>query len=333
MAEIINGKFERNETNQHSMGGTEILTETLAAKLDNELLKDFQIISSRVKSELDPEKIRIFWAHDLPGDPESKFMANKNEMNKFHKYVFVSNWQMQAYINAYNLPWSKCTVIHNAIEPFPAKEKPSPDDGIRIIYHSTPHRGLNILVSVIDHLSKKHKNIHLDVFSSFQLYGWAQRDKEYENIFKVIEEHPNMTNHGTQPNSVIREYLEKSHIFAYPSIWPETSCLCLLEAMSAGNICIHSNFAALYETAGHWTHMYQMNEDQNAHASTIHGILDQTIENIDIMMPRTQSAKAYVDLFHSWPVKTNEWTALLKSLQIQIVDRSMPEEVFSYSTS
>jgi len=34
MAEIINGEFVRNDTNQKSMGGTEILTMKVADRLD-----------------------------------------------------------------------------------------------------------------------------------------------------------------------------------------------------------------------------------------------------------------------------------------------------------
>lgn len=332
MAEIINSEFVRNESNQNSMGGTEILTMKVASLLSKDLLQDFQIVSSRIKTDLDPSKIRIFWAHDLPGDPESKFLSTQGGIDKFHKFVFVSNWQMQAYMQAYQIPWSKCIVIHNAIDPIPAVEKPDTKDGIRLIYHSTPHRGLNILTSVFNELCKKYDNIHLDVFSSFKLYGWGDRDAQYKEVFDQLESNPQVTNHSTQPNSVVREYLQKSHIFAYPSIWPETSCLCLLEAISAGAICIHSNYGALYETAANWTQMYQMNEDINAHAGTLYNILDLTIQNTDNMLTRTGSAKSYVDLFHGWDMKKREWESLLESLKSSITDRSFPKPVFKFST-
>lgn len=331
MAEIINGEFIRNETNMKSMGGTERMTMELAERIDKELLKEFQIVSSRVKTPLNKDKIRIFWAHDLPGDPESEFIRNVNIRDQFHKYVFVSNWQMQQYIQQYDLPWSKCVVMHNAITPIEPHEKPSTEEGIRIVYTPTPHRGLNILLPVFESLAKKHENIHLDVFSSFGLYGWDQRDEDYKNLFDAIDAHPNMTNHGTVDNEVICDHLKKSHIFAYPSIWPETSCLCLMEAMSAGLLCVHSNYAALYETAGHWTHMYQYHEDVNRHAGLFHNVLDIAISNYSRMADRTGPMQGYINAFHNWDSRAAEWTSLLNALKHQIEDRSFPAEVFKYS--
>ena len=41
-----------------------------------------------------------------------------------------------------------------------------------------------------------------------------------------------MTYHGFKPNDVVRKALSEAHIFAYPSIWVETSCISAIEAMS-----------------------------------------------------------------------------------------------------
>ena len=329
MAEIINGEFVRNETNQKSFGGTEQLTNKVAERLPKDLLQDFQIVSSRVR-ELEEDKIRIFWAHDLPGDPESEFLATDVGRNQFHKYVFVSNWQMQGYIQRYGLKPSQCVVLRNFIDPIEEHEKP--DDKINIIYHTTPHRGLNILVPVFNKLCEKYDNIHLDVYSSFALYGWEVRDEEYEQTYQMIKDNPQSTYHGTQPNNVVREALKNSHIFAYPTIWNETSCLCLMEAMSAKNLCVHSNFGGIYETASHWTNMYQYHEHPNSHASACYNMLDLTIENYAQMQLNTAPSKVYTDTFYSWANREAEWLALLNSLKNVVNDRSIPKETFSYST-
>jgi len=331
MAQILGGDFLRNDTNENSMGGTERLTMQLAEKLGKETLEDFQIVSSRVR-DLDEDKIRIFWAHDLPNDPESHFLKTKDGMNQFHKYVFVSNWQMQGYMQTYGIPFSKCLVIPNAIDPIEDHEKPDVKDGINLIYHTTPHRGLNILAAVYDKLVEKYDNLSLDVFSSFKLYGWEERDKQYEPLFESMAAMKGVTMHGTQPNEVVREALKKAHIFAYPSIWPETSCLCLMEAMSAGCIPIHSNYGALFETAGQFNQMYQMQEDQSQHASVLYGIIDGNIQNIEHSLERAKSSKSYANLYYSWDQRVFEWKALLHLLSNTVTDRSIPEPVFSYDS-
>mgnify|MGYP000411976037 CR=1 FL=1 len=329
MAEIRDGQFVRNETNQNSTGGTERMTMELAERLNPELLKEVQIVSSRVR-ELQDDKIRVFWSHDLPGDPESEFLKDKNKMNQFHKFVFVSNWQMQGYMQAYGIPWSKCVVLRNAIEPIELKEKS--DDIIRLIYTSTPHRGLNILVPVFEKLAEKYDNIHLDVFSSFEIYGWKQRDEQYQELFDKISEHKQMTYHGSKSNKEVREALTQSHIFAYPSIWPETSCLSLIEAMSAKLICIHSNYAALPETAANWTRMYQMHEDPSHHAGIFYGMLDAAIENYSspALHSNLDAMKTYADIYYGWDMRVMEWEGLLNSLIKSVDDRSIPAEEFNY---
>lgn len=333
MAEIINGEFKRNETNEKSMGGTEVLTMKLAERLDKDVLGGVQIVSSRVR-ELHDDVIRIFWAHDLPGDPESEFLGTQYGKDKFHRFVFVSNWQMQGYIERYNLPPSKCIVLRNFIDPIDNYEKD--DDQINLIYHTTPHRGLNILAPVFNKLCEKYDNITLDVYSSFALYGWDVRDQDFKQVFETLENNPKVTNHGTQSNDVVREALQKSHIFAYPTTWKETSCLSLIEAMSAKNICVHSNYGGIFETASHWTNMYQYNEDLNSHATAFYNMLDLTIENYKDMKANVVPTKVYADTFYSWKNRKSEWEALIGSLKYSIVDKSLPKDegpMFNYKTT
>jgi len=331
--EITAGELKRNETTEKAMGGTELLAHGLFDRADKELLKDFQIVCSR-KRELRDDLIRIFWCHDLPGDPESEFLSDRANHRLFHRYVFVSNWQMQAYINAYGLPWSKCIVIQNAIEPIEDHEKPI--DRLNFVYFSTPHRGLDIATSVFLELAKKYDNIHFNVYSSFNLYGWPQRDEPFKEIFKVIDGHDQMTYHGAVSNEEIREALKNQHILAYPSTWPETSCLTLMESMSAQLMCVHSNYAALPETAANMTMMYQYSEDKREHAQTFYNVCEAAIAHYgdEFTQNRLRTMKNYVDTFYSWDGRARQWNAFLTSMRDKISDRKIPEsEVLVFETA
>lgn len=350
--EITAGELKRNETTEKAMGGTELLAHGLFARADKELLKDFQIVCSR-KRELRDDLIRIFWCHDLPGDPESEFLSDPANHKLFHRYVFVSNWQMQAYINAFGLPWSKCIVIQNAIEPIPAHEKPhevfeqellrgkihqpfTKENPLNFVYFSTPHRGLDIATSVFLELAKKYDNIHFNVYSSFNLYGWPQRDEPFKEIFKVIEGHDQMTYHGAVSNDEIRKALQDQHILAYPSTWPETSCLTLMESMSARLMCVHSNYAALPETAANMTMMYQYSEDKREHAQTFYNVCEAAISHYgdEFTQNRLCTMKNYADTFYSWEGRTRQWNAFLTSMKDKVKDRKIPEsEVLVFQTA
>lgn len=331
-------EFERNELNKNSNGGTERMMSQLYKDLPEELLKNYQIIPSRVR-ELDENKLRVLYLHDLAHDPEAKnAIISNGGWARFNRIVFVSHWQRNAFMQTYpEIPWSKTAVIQNSIVPIESHQKPK--DKINIIYHTTPHRGLNILLAAFKKLYENQKDIHLDVYSSFELYGWKERDEE-EGIKKLLEECKNtegVTYHGYKPNDEVREALKNAHIFGYPSIWPETSCICLIEAMSAGCICVHPDYAALPETAANWTYMYPWNEDVNKHAQNFIGALDIAIstarENNQLESFYTgqlNSQKAYVNLFNNWEIKKKHWEAFLNSFKDESTEILRRGKTFRY---
>ena len=205
-------------------------------------------------------------------------------------------------------------MLQNAIVPIEPHEKPT--DKISLAYWSTPHRGLNLVVPVFEKLCEKYDNLELNVYSSFNLYGWPESDAQFEPLFEQCRNHPKINYHGTLPNEQLREELKKNHILAYPSTWVETSCLVLMEAMSAGMLCVHPNLGALYETGANWTHMYQFIEDQQEHAAYFYKHLDALIPmlNDDSIQSRIASQKAYADVFYNWNIRHQQWQAFLESI-------------------
>lgn len=312
----------RTGLHKNAKGGTEQMQERLYGSLERELLEKFQIWFSRFDvNQLEPEKKQILYCHDLPGDSMYNETLGPEGRKKFSKICFVSNWQMQLFINHYQLEWSQCFVLPNAIEPIDGPMLPKPMDNgrIKLIYHTTPHRGLEILAHVFDGVSKKYP-ITLDVFSSFSVYGQPEEDLRYRQLFDYLRGHPLIQYHGGQPNSVIRKALLSSHIFAYPSIWLETSCISLMEAMSAGAIAIHPNLAALFETAANNTVMYQMQDQPNDHIRIFQTNLEATIKNLlegGSILELASSAREYANKHHNWGRVSNIWRSFLSSLIVK----------------
>jgi len=312
----MSSQIERNEVDRNSWGGTELLGHALTKYVDNELLNKFQIIRSRVR-DIDPDRIPILWLHDLPWDPESARLKDPEFRKQFKKIVFVSHWQQQMYNTVLGVPFSEGIVIKNAIEPIPQKYiDDKPTDQIRLIYHPTPHRGLEILVPVVNELVKYHPEVHLDVYSSFKLYGWEERDAPYAKLFDEIATNPNMTYYGSVPHEHMREAVGRAHIFAYPSIWQETSCLCAIEAMSAQCLTVTSSLAALPETCANYALMYNYTENVNDHANMFFKVL---MHAVDVVKKGTatnylRAQKEYFDRNYDWQLRGEEWTFLLNSL-------------------
>lgn len=301
----------------NSKGGTELMKEELMNRLNPKYKDDFNIICSRVR-EVPKEKLNILWLHDLWNDPETLHLRDQDSLNRFKKLIFVSNYQMYTYHMGHGIPYSKCMVLRNAINVFDDDVLEKPNDGqIRLVYHTTPHRGLQILVPVFEKLYEFFGDkIVLDVFSSFDIYGWYQRNEPYEEIFERCRQHPGINYHGTVSNKEVREALVKSHIFAYPSIWQETSCISVIEAMSAGCAVICPNYGALPETTGNLATIYPWTEDNLEHANLFAQLLKVIIENYwnEAFQAKIRFTKAYADNLYDWNSRIYEWEALFDSI-------------------
>jgi glycosyltransferase involved in cell wall biosynthesis len=304
-----NGTFEHIG----SKGGTEQMYQGLMQRLPKDLTDQFNIICSRVRA-IDPNKKNILWLHDTWDDPESQHLKDPKSLARFEKLVFVSNHQQATYNMGLNVPYSKGIVLQNAVVPIEKHEKPK--GTIRLIYHTTPHRGLELLVPVAEFLAERGVDFHLDVFSSFKIYGWQQRDEPYKALFDRCNRSPNITYHGYQPNEVVREALKKAHIYAYPNIWPETSAISVIEAMSAGCSVICPNFQALPETCANFGVMYNFDEDNGRHANQFAGILNMLIQGFwqDHNQNTLKLQKLYFDKYYNWDLRASQWQDFLSSM-------------------
>lgn len=316
MVDIIDSKLVRYDITNNARGGTELQAEHMIKNIDNALLSKFQIIHSRVR-ELKSDKKKVLVLHDLAQDPEVEKISDPNFRAQFDGIVFVSDWQLQQYKLLKGVPYEETQVLKNAIDPIDVTEKPW-DGKVHIIYHTTPHRGLEILVPVFDALCNYFDNIHLHVYSSFSIYGWEERDVAYKDIFDKCKNHPNITYYGAVSNDEIREALKYTHIFAYPSIWQETSCIAAIEAMSSGNIVVCPNLAALPETTGGFARMYGWAEDPNFHANRFAAYLYTAIASVLTNKGRMEDIlhlqKNWADIQYNWKTRAYQWEIYLKNL-------------------
>jgi glycosyltransferase involved in cell wall biosynthesis len=325
--------FEENEISKNSQGGTEMMKRGVAERLPAGIADDFQIICSRVR-ELEEDKIRVYWLHDLPEDPETSHLQQEASRDRFHKFVFCGQWQYYRYQHTIGMPYdNKSTIIETAIDPIPhiAKSK----DEIRLVYSSTPQRGLALLVPVFEKLAEKYDNIVLDVFSSYKIYGWEQADAQFEALYERCRNHPRINYHGFASNDTVREALQKAHIHAYPSIWVECNSRSVIEAMSAGALCVHPNYGGLIDTSGGMNFMYQGHHDVNTHANIFYQALDNAIDVVNTEQVQTylQLVKMYADNRYNWGKVTQQWVDLLTQLKQQYNStdsRKIPKAMFTY---
>jgi UDP-glucose:(glucosyl)LPS alpha-1,2-glucosyltransferase len=322
--------IEFDDFSKLAMGGTEIIKHGLQNRLPQELLSKFQIICDRIIT-IDDTKIRLFWAHNTFNQVDYTHLKDDG-WKKFHKMIFISHHQMEEFVREYHIPYSHCVIMKHALEPVKSQKKPT--NKIFLIYTSIPHRGLDILVNVFEKLCEEYDNIELKVHSSYEIYGLKDNQLKYEkmHLYQRLEEHPNIKNIGYVSNDELKKSLASSHIFSYPSTYRETFCLALLEAMSAGLLCVHPNYACLPETASNWTMMYDYHENKEVHEEIFYEHLKKAIDNVNDrkVQRKLKYQSKYVNHFYNWETRTQEWIDLLKSLEH--LSPKIPKNIsFSYS--
>ena len=243
----MNEIFSYNKT---AFGGTEYMIKGFVEKILPEM-KNIQKYHCVALPGMFPDlrnwgldgKESILWIHNtfvqfLPSVKET--ICNKF-INKSIKYIVcVSNYQKQIIAKEINFPLEKIIVIPNAIEPLkPNLNKFENIDKVKIIHASSTDRGLRILMDAIPLITE---DFELNVFNDF--YPDIPHNLNLNGV-----NDPRVNFWGKTPRKMVYKFMSEAHIHAYPSIYPETSCLTQMETMSAGCYCVYTDLGALPETS------------------------------------------------------------------------------------
>ena len=291
------------------MGGSELMYYTMADMMEPGWDKDINLILSFCDPNLiDPTKKNIIWQQLNTNEETVVAMADPKFIESVDYFVWVSYWVYEKYRQKFNVPAYKSIVIRNATQPVEFKK--SSNGKLKLIYTSTPWRGLDILISAFRQLNRD--DIELDVFSSTKIYGpnfEKQTAGQFDWLFDECRNTPGVTYHGYADNETVRQYVKDAHIFAYPNTFEETSCIAAIEALTAGCQVVTSGYGALPETCGDWATYIPFGPNRELMAQRFAAVLNQTIDNYwseDNQEHLCKQSEHY-NAHHTWPVRINEW--------------------------
>lgn len=296
------------------MGGTELMFEELKKRLPQETWDKFSIFNYLPNADF--SKKTIYW-NQLSYDQQAvQALSDPELVQKIDHFVFVSHWQSEMFRKLFNIPGYKTHVIKNAC--IGVEEKIVGSDKIRICYTSTPWRGLDVLLRAWE--LNPPEDCELHVFSSCQIYGkeFGQNDNQYQELYDKCNQLPGIVYRGSIPNEQLRKELPTFDILAYPNTFEETSCIAVIEALSAGLRVITSNLGALPETTEGYARMYPYLMDKETHASYFSKILLEEIEYVKSgEFDSLNQIREYKQKW-SWDNRIKEWNKLLHELESTI---------------
>ena len=305
----VNDDQSRPVSFNDSFGGSENQLRLLLKYLPDENFKDINLILNNASHDLiEKDKINVLWMHHFVNQKEAENLGSKDFVDKLDWIIFNSNWNFEKHVYQFKVPETKSIVIRNAIEKIDFEEKTK--DKINLIYHTTPWRGLVHLLKVFKNLNLK--NVELNVCSSTIIYGKKFDEilgKKYKSIFDECKNTKNINYYGYLENKKIIDLLKKMHIFAHPSIWPETSCISAIESMAAGCEVVTTNLGALYETCSPFGTFVNFDRNFDNLEKRYSKALISSIKNYwsDENQNKLKLQREAINSTYSWDVRAVEW--------------------------
>ena len=104
------------------------------------------------------------------------------------------------------------------------------------------------------------------------------------------------------------------HIYSFPSIWPETSCISAIEAMAAGCEIVTSNLGALYETCAPFGTFVGFDSNFDNFEKKYQKALENSIKNFwsKENQKKIQLQQEVINLTYSWIARSKEWISFFE---------------------
>ena len=199
-----------------------------------------------------PARLKVLWTEDAYDQPFLKDLGDKNIQKGIDKILTVSKWQTMTMIRHFGIPPEKFIISRNGInrdfyDSFECERTVG-----RLVYTSTPFRGLDVLLDVFPRIKERVSCSELHIYSSMSVYGISKEcdRKLYGNLYAKCNQ-PGVYLKGSISQKQLADELKKSYMMIYPNHFAETSCIAALEAQAAGLPVVTTRLGALSETVIH----------------------------------------------------------------------------------
>jgi glycosyltransferase involved in cell wall biosynthesis len=252
--------YEVFMANPKAFGGTEYMVKNFkekilpyAPQLKNYLCLVLPGINPDIKIETLKNVKVIIWLHNTFsqfGKQTLKEFKEEKIKNNIAYIVVVSEYQKYVIAKEIDFDLDKIVVIPNAIDPVvPKPHKFESVNKPKLIHASSADRGMEVLLKSLKHIDV---DFELNIFNDF--------NPDLLNVNPRLISDKRINFYGKTPKKTVMKYFANSHLHAYPSIFPETSCLTQMEALSAGCFSVYTDLGALPETSLGYGTMIPYNE-------------------------------------------------------------------------
>ena len=212
-------------------------------------VKEWRAVLQRLRA-----KKRIFWTGDGFEQYSNFGLGDKRVIDRTDAFFAASRWHAESLCAESGFPLNRACVIGNGVH-LPYFSGTEPRVRKRLIYSSSPNRGLEYVPVLFQELRKHHPDVELHVFAGLDIYN---TDRPYAGpevaqlnaMTEMLKKIPNCHVRGNVTQKALAREFMRSGILFYPLKVPETCCITALEAQVAGCVPIVSAMGTLAETVG-----------------------------------------------------------------------------------
>ena len=193
---------------------------------------------------------KVLWHHDT-----HEYDSLTPERNaKFSCHLALSQWHRN-FLKSYYPFIGNVKLTSNGLNTDLYKRTNIKRDPHKMVWSSSPNRGLHTLVAMMPRIRRIVPDASLDVFYGFD--NWIETCKKTGNqeelmemrlIKGLAESTAGVKLHGRVSPSQLAEAQLGAGVWAYSTAWHETYCITAAEALCSGIVPVASNLAALPET-------------------------------------------------------------------------------------
>lgn len=239
------------------------------------------------------------WCHDL-------VTPSVESQHNFDKILCLTEFHKNYVMAKQSVPAEKIIVTRNGLTPEKFAFERKPKNPNKLVWMSSPDRGLVNCIPMLDIVKKTHPDIELHIFYGFDnLYKFglgALADKLQE----MIKERPWIKYHGFMEQSKMYREMCDAVVWPHCANFIETFAITAIEQLALGVYPVTRRLGALQDTlkeaemhnyATLLNHDCVTTEEREAYASEVCRVLDNKLwENITFDIEK-----------HSWASVAREW--------------------------
>lgn len=276
------------------------------------------LIVSRFFSILDlpwQAGLRVLWNHDTLDQPEQ--LASRLE--GLDAVLVLSRFHAANFIGALPQAQPKLITTRNGLDLSLLARSSQGVERIkgRVCYVSRPERGLKLLLQKIwPELLKRYPHLTLNVCGyEIDESGLPENLKaEYAQIRQLLKTSPKVEYLGPLPKAQHYAHLASCEALLYPCVFPEISCLAVLEAQALATPVITSNSFALQESVVIDQFKVDGTPGSDKYVENYLARARKLLENPKTTQQLALTAQEQMHLTYDWSVIAGEWEHMLLDL-------------------